>query len=440
MLRFLTNEIMENYDINLKTILNSRNEKTLEAEIKSIDGNFSVKASAPSGKSRGSREAFVLETNKALKKFEELKPEILKFLAGGEDKSQKQFDEFLIELDGAENKSNLGGNLILVLSLAFARLKAKNENQELFQYIRRLAFREKNQSKNNFSNFPKPIFNVINGGAHSYFSRQSIPASPSSSLTFQEFQIVPQGNDFELSFSLGLEFYRKLGEELAKKFSKENIHLGEEAGYSVNFRGNEEALGIIADLIEIKKYPLNIGLDAAATQFFRKEKNVYEIEKKEYSAEKLTEYYLKLIRSFNIVSLEDPFQEEDFDSFALLASKLGGENTEQSPLIIADDLTATNIKWLKTAVEEKSGNAVLIKPNQIGTLTETLETARFAKENNWQVIASHRSGETLDGFIADLAVGINAWGIKAGAPAKPERLAKYERLLKIYQSSKQRKY
>lgn len=443
-----------NCNINLKIIPDSRGEKTLEAEIKT--NSFSVKASVPSGKSRGSHEVFVIKSEEALKKFEEIKPEIIERLASKEI-AQKQFDEFLIELDGTKNKNNLGGNLILVLSLAFARLKAESENKELFEYVSRLSGPAKSKTKKQKNeNFPRPIFNVINGGAHS-----SVP----SSLEFQEFQIIPKGSDFEISFSLGLEFYRKLGEALAKKFGKENIKFGDEAGYCADFHGNEEALEILADLIETKKYPLNIGLDAAASQFFRPadahEKNVgedaqngfYIIKNKKYSAEELKEYYIRLIHSFNIISIEDPFSEEDFGSFSSFAAELekinsgsldfpviasprsGLINPAHSlvPLIITDDLTATNLNRLKIAVEKNSGNAILIKPNQIGTLTETLETAKFARENNWQTVASHRSGETSDDFIADLAIGIGAWGIKAGAPAKPERLAKYARLLKIYQ-------
>ena len=421
-------------DINIKIISDSRGKDTLEAELKSED--FSAKASAPAGKSIGTHEAFVLEPKLALKKFEEIKTKIL----SNEFESQENFDNFLIELDGTPStssgqapstssgqapstssgqaKSNLGGNLILSLSLAFARLKAKNERLELFNYISHQSLVVGRKSKN----LLRPIFNVINGGAHATHRE--------SKLEIQEFQVIPEVDDFNIAFSLGKIFYRKLGNYLKDKFGSENVFLGDEAGYSAPFKNNEEAIECLAEIIEKYKYPLKIGLDIAAAQFYRD--GFYIVDGKKYSAEELKNYYLKLIETYNILSIEDPFNEEDFSSFALLTTELYGTNAEQcGKLVIADDLTTTNIERLKIAINKKSGNAILIKPNQIGTLTETLKVIKFAYENNWQAIVSHRSGETLDDFIADLAIGVGAWGIKAGAPAKPERLAKYERVLTI---------
>ncbi|MEK9154661.1 MAG: enolase C-terminal domain-like protein [Patescibacteria group bacterium] len=393
---------------NLKIISDSRGKDTLEAELSS--GDFSVKASVPAGKSTGTHEAFVLEPKKALEKFEEIKSQIL----NQEFKSQEEFDNFLISLDGTENKSNLGGNLILSLSLAFARLKAKSEGKELFQYIK-----ENLKLKRENIKPLKPVFNVINGGAHA--------AHPENKLSFQEFQVIPETDDFAVALSLGKIFYRKLGSYLRDKFGSENVVLGDEAGYSAPFKNNEEALEIIAEVIEKYKHPLRIGLDIAASQFF-KEGN-YFIDDKKYSAGDLKKYYLELIETYNILSIEDPFSEESFEDFAKLKQSLALNHSET--LVITDDLTTTNSKRLKTAIEEKSGNVILIKLNQIGTLTETLKVASLAYENKWQAIVSHRSGETLDDFIADLAVGVGAWGLKSGAPAKSERLAKYERILKI---------
>ena len=396
---------------NLKIILDSRGQDTLEAELKSDD--FSAIASVPAGKSTGAHEAFVLEPKKALEKFEEIKNKILE----KDFQSQKEFDNFLISLDGTENKSNLGGNLILALSLAFARLKAKSENLELFEYISKL------QNLKPKTRHLKPIFNVINGGAHAQ-----------NKLEFQEFQVIPMVDDFGIALSIGKEFYRKLQEFLENKFGKENILLGDEAGYSAPFRNNEEAIECIAEVIEKYKYPLRIGLDVAATQFYKMNYElgimnygIYIIGGKEYSAEELKDYYLKLIDAYNIISIEDPFHEEAFDDFAVLSHRIATKDF----LVITDDLTTTNPERLKTTINKKSGNAILIKLNQIGTLTETLEVVKMAYENDWQALVSHRSGETMDDFIADLAVGINTWGIKAGAPAKPERLAKYNRILEI---------
>src|SRR3990167_7588809 len=412
---------MKILNINLRIILDSRGKETLEAELKSAD--FSAIAGVPAGKSRGTHEAFVLEPEKALEKLEEIKNKIPE----KDFENQEDFDNFLISLDGTPSagsgqvKSNLGGNLILSLSLAFARLKAKEENKELFQYIAQIS-NLKPKTKN-----LKPIFNVINGGSHA--------TNKESKLEFQEFQVIPETDDFNLGFSLGKIFYRKLGDYLMEKFGKENVVLGDEAGYSAPFRSNEEAIECIAEVIEKYKHPLRIGLDIAASQFYKD--SFYLIGDKKYSAEELKEYYLRLIETYNILSIEDPFNEESFNDFAALSHRIAAKDF----LIITDDLTVTNPERLRTAIERKSGNAILIKLNQIGTLTETLKVVKIAyesptqncvgDENNWQAIVSHRSGETMDDFIADLAVGVNAWGIKAGAPAKPERMAKYERILKI---------
>ncbi|MEK7566274.1 MAG: phosphopyruvate hydratase, partial [Patescibacteria group bacterium] len=372
---------------------------------------------------------FVLEPKKAIEKFEEIKSDILK----KECRTQEDFDKFLIALDGTDNKENLGGNLILSLSLAWARLRAKENNQELFEYINKIF------SEIFFGSAiikaPKPIFNVINGGAHA-----------KNKLDFQEFQVIPTTEDFNIAYSVGREYYRKLKKVLDDKFGEENITLGDEAGYSALFKTNEEALEIMADLIAKNKYPLRIGLDVAASQYYRAEE--YVINKKSYSKEEIKEYYLKLIEAYDILSIEDPFYEEDFDSFASLTADLRGlktrinadnisknwENISSKPdvLVITDDLTTTNSKRLKMAVDKNAGNAILVKLNQIGSLTETLEVVKMAYDNNWQVVVSHRSGETMDDFIADLAVGVGAWGLKSGAPGKPERLVKYERVLKIF--------
>lgn len=426
-------------DINLKIILDSRLKETLEVEL--FSGDFSAIASVPIGKSTGAHEAFALEPKKAVEKFKEIKSHIL----GREFNNQEEFDNFLIKLDGTEDKSNLGGNLILTLSLAFARLKAKEENLELFQYLRGSTSPKLNSSilgGRASLKFPRPIFNVINGGSHA--------TNKESKLDFQEFQIIPEANDFSVAFSLGKIFYRKLGDYLRQKFGSENVVLGDEAGYCAPFKNTKEALEVIAEVIEKYNYPLRIGLDAAASQFYQQKEGHYLIGGEKYSAEELKDYYLKLIEVYDIISIEDPFYEEDFDSFASLTRGLGEKNkypyklenvrifVDKSVLVIGDDLITTNPKRLRIAIEKKSGNAILIKPNQIGTLTETLRVVKLAYENNWQAIVSHRSGETTDDFIADLAVGVGAWGLKAGAPAKSERLVKYERLMRIYECRESR--
>lgn len=411
----------------LKIIPDSRGENTLEAEL--TDGKFSATASVPFGKSRGAHEVFVLAPQEALSKFETIKSEIL----SRDFESQQEFDNFLISLDGTSEKKNLGGNLILAISLTWARLKAKTENKELFEYISEVSNipltgqARDGAGKYQAARFPRPIFNVINGGAHAH-----------NKLFFQEFQVIPEVSDFGIAFSLGKEFYKELKELLEKKFGKENVSLGDEAGFSAPLYNNEQALEVLSELIANHKYPLRIGLDVAASQFYQGAdlrgretdlRGYYLIADKEYSSDELKDFYLELIKKYKLLSIEDPFAEEAFDDFSELSRALVSEDVK----IITDDLTVTNPKRLKTAVAKKAGNTILIKPNQIGTLTETLQVVKLAYQNGWQVVVSHRSGETRDDFIADLAVGIGAWGIKAGAPAKPERLAKYERLLQIYQ-------
>jgi len=400
-------------DVNLKIILDSREKETLDADLRGLSADLRGQASVPSGKSRGAHEALVLEPKLALEKFGAIKPRIL----SREFETQEEFDNFLISLDGTPNKQNLGANLILSLSLAFARLKAKTEKQELYKYISSIL-----NSQSSILNPPRPIFNVINGGAHA--------THPESKLDFQEFQIIPEVNDSAMALGLGQEFYEKLKYFLEKKFGEANISLGDEAGFSCPFKNNEEAIETLAELIIRHHYPLKIGLDIAASQFYQKD--AYLVNGKKYSAEELKDLYLKLIKSYNVLSIEDPFSEESFDDFAALTAQ--NDNIEKSnlqKLIIADDLTATNPQRLQTAINKKAGNAVLIKPNQVGTLTETLAVIKLAYQNNWRAVVSHRSGETMDDFIADLAVGVNAWGLKAGAPAAPERMAKYKRTLQI---------
>ena len=262
-------------------------------------------------------------------------------------KRRKNSTIFWFNLTGRKIKSNLGGNLILSLSLAFARLKAKEENLELFEYIS-----EVSSIKYQVSRLPRPIFNVINGGAHM--------AHPESKLEIQEFQVIPQVDDFNMAFSVGKIFYRKLGNYLREKFGDENVVLGDEAGYSAPFKNNEEALECLAEVIEKYKYPLRIGLDVAASQFYRSNQEsvnsnqeFYKINGNKYSAEELKDYYLKLIETYNIISIEDPFNEEAFDMFASLAADLCGQDADRrGRLVITDDLTTTNSMRLKTAIEK----------------------------------------------------------------------------------------
>lgn len=418
-------------EVKLKIIKDSRGKDTLEAKINTQENNreFLGWASIPSGKSTGIHEAKALEPKVALKKFELIKNKII----NNDFRDQKEFDDFLIDLDGTDNKSNIGANLILSLSLSFARAISKSKNLELHQYIKEISnikpsFFVKNlKDKQTSNNFPHPIFNVINGGAHVEIPKiWNKKFGIKKSLDFQEFQIIPTTDDFAIGLSVGKEFYTKLGKELIKIYGKENVLLGDEAGYLCPFKTNEEALEMLQELINRNLYPLKIGLDVAASQFHNDADNTYLIEGEKRTPEELSMLYDGIIHRYDIVSLEDPFQEEAFDDFSKLLKDM------PQKIIITDDLTTTNSKRLTRAIGEKSGNAILIKLNQIGTLSQTLEVIKIAYENNWKAVVSHRSGETNDDFIADLAVGVGAWGLKSGAPAKPERMAKYNRTLELW--------
>jgi enolase len=430
--------------INLNFILNSRREKTIEIRLQS--GRHTAISSVPSGKSRGSYEVIVLEPEKILSCLNFLKKKII----GYDFITQQEFDRFLCFLDGTVQKKKLGGNLILALSLAWARLKAKKENKELFRYIAQL-----NHYNIQLKNFPVPLFNVINGGLHAC-----------NTVTFQEFLIIPENIEFPLALKLGKQFYRFLKKQLEKKFGADRISIGDEAGFSAPFNDHIVVLNILKDIINKKNFPFRLGLDVAASQCFysslrRRELNFindgyYLVNQNKYTVSDLQNFYLQLLRDFNILYLEDPFCEEDFDAFAALMRKikffhkkhfLGDRRNSDNKgnkgklssflskdltILVADDLTVSNVHRLKLAIQKKSANALIIKPNQVGTLTETLETVEMARRSQWLIIVSHRSGETMDDFIADLAVGVGAWGIKAGSPAAPERLVKYNRLNKIY--------
>jgi enolase len=418
-----------------KIIEDSRKNKTLEVLVEAQDKGKKVSslASVPSGKSTGIHEAKALDPKIALEKLESLKKDIL----GQDFKTQKELDDFLIQKDGTLDKHNLGANLILAISLAWARNIAKIEGLQLNQYLYQLLnFKSKKES-----NFPRPIFNVINGGAH-----VSIPLEwkkkfgITKPLDIQEFQVIPTTGDFALGLSVGREFYDKLGKELLKIYGQEGLILGDEAGYVCPFKTNEEAIEIIQELINRHLYPLKIGLDVAASYLYDNVQKLYLLEGDHLTSEELRMFYFNLVEKYELVSIEDPFEQEAFDDFALfkkdlfeLKPKTKSNKFEDSFLVITDDLTTTNPKRLKEAITKKAANAILIKPNQIGTLSETLEVIYQAYKNGWQTVVSHRSGETTDDFIADLAVGVGAWGLKSGSPATEFRMAKYSRALDLWQ-------
>jgi len=425
--------------INIETleILDSRGNPTLEVSVILNDGSKGV-FKVPSGASTGIHEAHELRDNnkniyhgkgvtKAMKNIEKIKNKLFDV-----NFTQKELDEKLIEIDGTENKELIGANAILGISIAFAKASAKYYNLPLYEYLYReinnIDFDSKN--KLNLKKINVNLFaNVINGGLHS-----------GNNLNIQEFMIIPKFNSINKSIRAISEVYQKLKELIGEKYGKENTAVGDEGGFAPNISKPTEALKLIQLAIKEMNYEGDffIALDAAASDFYNKDTKKYEVEKGillEYKD--LTNYYNKLIEEFPIISIEDPMEEDDFIGFNYFMkniSKLKTKNfltSNKNVLCVGDDLLVTNPKRINIAINKKLANSLLLKINQIGTLTESLNAAKMAKKEGWKVIVSHRSGETIDSFISDLAVALNS-SIKLGSPARGERVAKYNRLLNIF--------
>ena len=378
-------------NIKAREILNSRGDMTIEVELETNRGVF--KASVPSGASTGKNEAVEIKASKAVRNVNEI---IARKLKGLNEKKQKKIDKLLIKLDGTEDKSNLGANAILAVSIAVCRAGAFARKKPLYKHISKLAKTARGRAS---GKMPKPCFNVINGGAHA-----------GNKLDIQEFMIIPQSETFKNNLKKGVQIYHSLKEAVSKEYGKQSTNLGDEGGFAPKIADSLKALDLLKRVI--KNQNIKIGLDVAASQF---KKNKYDVK-----------FYQNLIKRYPIIFIEDPFNEEDWESFEKIIAELGKKIT-----IVGDDLLTTNINRIRLAYIKKACNGVIIKPNQIGTVTETLQAVKLAKLYKWKIIVSHRSGETLDDFIADLAVGVGADYIKSGAPARGERLAKYNRLLKI---------
>jgi len=384
-----------------KEILDSRGMPTLEVEM--VSGDFSVKVSVPSGKSTGGGEALELRdtdgrgVSGAIANVNEI---IAKEIIGREIEPH-DIDQLLLELDGTENKSNLGANAMLGVSIASTKLAAVIAGIPVWKYIA-----EKNKST---PRLPKLFMNIINGGTHSEFR-----------LPFQEYMIVPEHELVSEAYSEAIGIIESLGKKLESEFT--DVPIGDEGGYSPALKTIEEPFEILTSLISNKK--VFLAIDAAASEFYKN--GEYNLLSKSYSPKELQEIYKKLIANFKLLSIEDPFEESDVASFTDLVKE-----TNENILIVGDDLTVTNPSLITQMVEKKSANTVIIKPNQIGTLSEVYEAVTLAHGAGWKTIASHRSGETMDSFIADLAVGVGAYGIKAGSPLQKERKVKYDRLLEI---------
>jgi enolase len=390
-----------------KTILDTRGKPTIETTISA--NTFSATASVPSGKSTGSHEACELRDTdgSVTTAINNVNNEIASAIVGRDFNSPDELDTVLIELDGTPNKSRLGANAILSVSIAAQRLSAMLEGVPLWRAIAKRA--------NTTPSAPKLFVNVMNGGAHIPTSLKLRGASDFK-LPFQEYLLVVEGKTNE-AFPIAQEIFTKLGEKLG------DVPMGDEGGYAPTFDTIEKPFEILFELI--KDFPnVSIAIDAAASELLHD--GSYQLLGKSYSTDELLHLYENLVANFPLHSIEDPFSEDAGDDFAHITESLG-----QKILIIGDDLTVTNPVRIKTAIEQKEINAVLIKPNQIGTVYEALEAVRETYTARFKAIASHRSGETMDTFIADFAYGIGAHGIKAGGLGQRERLVKYKRLLEI---------
>jgi enolase len=414
-------------NIKAREILDSRGNPALEVEVETDFGKFL--ASVPSGASKGKHEAVELRdggkrffgkgVKKAVKNINEI---ISKKLKGFNITKQKEIDQALIELDGTENKSKLGANAICGVSLAVCKAGAGVKKIPLYKYIRELY-----DLRLTTYDLPRPSFNIINGGVHA-----------GNDLDFQEFMVCPKRKNFSENLRIGAEIYHKLKETISKKYGKLATNLGDEGGFAPPIKDPEIAIKLILEAAKSLNYQdkISIILDVAASQFFDGKK--YKTKIGNFSGKELANFYLKLIKKYPIEGIEDPFAQDDFESWQNFSSYF--QLPSSNFLIIGDDLTVTNPKRIKMAKEKGLCNAIIVKINQIGTVTEAIESVKLAKSFGWKIMVSHRSGETTDDFISDFAVGIGADFIKSGAPARGERVAKYNRLLKIKEELKNQKF
>ncbi len=399
-----------------RTVLDSRGVPTVETEVLTEDGLFS--AVVPSGTSAGKYEALELRDGgkeffgKGVKKaVSNVNEKIAPKLVGKNPADQESIDGLLVGLDGTDNKSALGANAILSVSMACCRAGAAAQKIFLFEHVQKISGAKKPV-------LPVPQMVLVSGGAHA-----------DKSTDLQEFMIMPVGaKSFGEALRFGAEVYHELESMLKKRGMHTNV--GKEGSFAPSVSSNRQALELLVEAIGNAGYSagkdISIAIDAAASEFFQNGNYVLKSENKKFSGIELVDYYSGLVSSYPIVSLEDGFAEDDFDSFALFTKKLGSKIQ-----VVGDDLLVTNVSRIRKAIEQKACNALLLKPNQIGTVTESIKAFKLAQKSGWNTIVSHRSGDSEDTFIADLAVGLGCGQIKTGAPARSERTAKYNQLLRI---------
>ena len=399
--------------IHARYILDSRANPTVEVDIILEDGSFG-RAAVPSGASTGKLEAHELRDGDksylgkgVSKAVENINTSMKDILIGQDAENQKNIDQLMIDLDGSDNKKKLGANAILALSLANLKAFSKSSNKHIYEIIPNIY---------GAPSLPVPFMNILNGGAHA-----------DNKVDIQEFMIVPYGFEtFDLSLQAGVEIYHTLKELLKDKGLSTNV--GDEGGFAPNLNSSSEVIKTILQAIEKSGYKpeeeVSIALDAAASEFHKDGK--YLIEDQELSSVEMVDYLINLADQYPIISIEDGLSEDDWDGWTLLTEKIG-DNIQ----LVGDDLFVTQEKMLQEGINLNAANSILIKINQVGSITETLETMNLAKENNYTSMVSHRSGETEDTFISHLVTGTSSGQIKTGAPARSERTSKYNELLRI---------
>ncbi|PLX27277.1 phosphopyruvate hydratase [Candidatus Parcubacteria bacterium] len=408
-------------NISAREILDSRGNPTVEARVELKNG-IVAKASAPSGASTGVHEAHELrdgDKNRyggqgVLKAVHNANTKIKDELVGMDVKKQENIDEAMIKLDGTKNKSNLGANAILAVSLACAKAGAMDSKMELYEYIAK-TYKYPKPSK-----MPTPSFNIFNGGKHA-----------DTNLDFQEFMIIPMADvRFSEKIRMGAEIFHELGNVLKK--GGYDTDVGNEGGYAPDIQSSIQAIEFIMAAATNMGYTpgkdMGIGIDVGSSELYDPETKeyIFKLDNSHFSKDTLIGLYNEWLRKYPIVSIEDGLAEDDWEGWRELNKELG-----KDMLLIGDDLYVTNIDRLRIGLKEKAANAILIKPNQVGSLTETIECVKLAQKHNYKTMASHRSGETCDTYIADIAVAVGADYIKSGSLSRGERLAKYNRLMEI---------
>ena len=394
-----------------REILDSRGNPTVEVDV-ILENGVMGRAAVPSGASTGEREALELRDGGSrfggkgvLKAVNHVNHELRDLVVGMDALNQEAIDEAMIKLDGTKTKSNLGANAILGVSMAVLKAAANFKGLPLYKYV--------GQGKT----LPRPMMNIINGGAHA-----------DNNLDFQEYMIIPEASTIKERVRIGAEVFHALKSVLKAKGYVTSV--GDEGGFAPNLKTNKEGFELIMEAIEKAGYKpgvdVNLGIDVAASEFY--EDGIYYLkgENKKLTTEELIDFYEELITTYPIISIEDPVDENDWEGFKLITERLGDKIQ-----LVGDDLFVTNIEYLQKGIDMQAGNAILLKVNQIGTITETIRTIELAKKNNYKTVISHRSGETEDTTIADLAVGLDLGQIKTGSMSRTDRICKYNQLIRI---------